>query len=181
MNVYRGPAELEPRATADGQYNRVSLGRLGVPMPLDAQMAPPGYGRRMCPAWGCGAPPWRIFPGSGSTSVVDQYPPLPPGSAPTVSGPCAPGQYQDAAGNCTSDWHNPYSLYLPNPPSPTVGAPTPLQLTQPGTILDSTGASTTVASTSWFTDPTQEIISGIPNWGIAAAAGALVLMMMRKR
>jgi hypothetical protein len=192
MSPYRGPAELEPRATADGQYNRVSLGRLGA---VPANMGPiePIYGGprflgppmpRMCPAWGCGGPPWQHFiaPGiPGTTSIVDQPPPLPPGSAPIVSGVCGPGQYRDAAGNCTTDWHNPYSLYLPNPPAPTVAAPTPLSLAQPGTTLDSTGASTTVATGSWFTDPTQELISGVPNWGLVAAAGALFLMMRGRR
>lgn len=42
-----------------------------------------------------------------------------------------------------------------------------------------TGAAT--ASPSWFTDPTQEVISGVPNWGLLAAAGAAALLLMQQK
>jgi hypothetical protein len=34
-----------------------------------------------------------------------------------------------------------------------------------------TDPNTTTVSGSWFTDPTQEMISGVPNWALLAAAG----------
>ncbi len=40
---------------------------------------------------------------------------------------------------------------------------------------------TTPASTpSWFTDPSQELITGIPNWGLLAAGAAVALLLMRR-
>jgi hypothetical protein len=45
-----------------------------------------------------------------------------------------------------------------------------------GTTSTSTSTSGTTTTASWFTDPTQEIISGIPNWGLVAAAALGVFM-----
>jgi hypothetical protein len=37
-----------------------------------------------------------------------------------------------------------------------------------------------VALPSWFTDPTQSVVTGIPNWGLVAAGlGALLLLKRR--
>lgn len=217
--VYRSPAELPPRPNAGGHQNilhvRHSQRRPGYSMvpgglypalgAVPVTIAPPtpsfwGNGGRPCPVWGCNGPV-RAFPvdttipsppAPGATNVTAM--PV-PGSitapAPTVSNPCPAGQYQDAAGNCTDDWHNPYPLYLPAQPSPVVSASTVSTPTagQPGCVsgeYDVNGnciiTSTTPGTTpSWFTDPTQELISGIPNWGLlAAAAGALMLMGRRR-
>jgi|SRR5579885_288037 len=58
-------------------------------------------------------------------------------------------------------------------PAAQVAASTPSQ---------STAVSTAPASTpSWFTDPAQELITGIPNWGLLAAAAAAALLLMRGR
>lgn len=40
---------------------------------------------------------------------------------------------------------------------------------------------TTSTSTSWFTDPTQEIITGVENWMLVAGAGVLLFMFMGRR
>jgi len=61
-------------------------------------------------------------------------------------------------------------------PAPTVAAPTPLSLSQPGTTLDSSGASSNISTSgimAWFGEST--VISGIPNWGLVAAAAALLM------
>jgi hypothetical protein len=43
-------------------------------------------------------------------------------------------------------------------------------------------ASAAVSTTrSWFTDPAQEVIGGVPNWGLAAGLLALMVMMKGKR
>jgi hypothetical protein len=53
-------------------------------------------------------------------------------------------------------------------------------LTQPGTTLDSSGASITTASGigTWLGEST--LITGIPNWGIAAAAVFAAMTMFGK-
>ncbi len=114
-------------------------------------------------------PPTTTIPttGTGATSKVTQPPPASP--APT-SMVCDQGSmYKDAAGNWTCDWHNPYSLYLPQP-SPVVAA---------DTSTTPTAGQTTAVPASWFTDPAQELISGIPNWGLVAAAGVGLMLLMR--
>jgi hypothetical protein len=104
----------------------------------------------------------------GPQTVVQQAPPV---DSPQPAATCASPSYVDAAGNCTSDWHNPYSLYLPAiPPSNTVAA--------------QTSATSTVAQApalSWFTDPNQEVLSGFPNWGLVAAAAGLLMFMRGRR
>lgn len=40
---------------------------------------------------------------------------------------------------------------------------------------------TETTSTSWFTDPTQELISGVENWMLVAGAGILLFMFMGRR
>ena len=126
---------------------------------------------------------------TGSTQRVLQPPPVDvPQPSPVIdNAPPPPGMYRDAAGNLTSDWHNPYSLHLPESiqPAPIVAADTSLT---PGAGQTTTSiASGPVAgnavstSPSWLTDPNQELISGIPNWGIVAVAlGAFLLMKGRR-
>jgi hypothetical protein len=52
----------------------------------------------------------------------------------------------------------------------------------PAGSTSSTGSTTSTSSSTstgnWFTDPTQELISGIPNWGIVAAAGVGLLLLI---
>jgi hypothetical protein len=50
------------------------------------------------------------------------------------------------------------------------------------TPSQTTAVTTTPAasSPSWFTDPSQELITGIPNWGLLAAGAALAFFMMRR-
>lgn len=77
----------------------------------------------------------------------------------------------------TTTYSNPPGTVVTNPYGSTVvnssGA------TQQQTSTSSTSGSTSSSSTaSWFTDPTQEIISGILNWELVAGAGALVVLLM---
>lgn len=126
---------------------------------------------------------------SASTQPVVQPPPtqvLQP--APVVdNAPPPPGMYRDAAGNLTSDWHNPYSLYLPETiqPAPTVAASTSLTPGAGQMATSVTGGSVqgnaVTALPSWLSDPSQELISGLPNWGLVAIAGAALLLMKGKR
>lgn len=127
---------------------------------------------------------------TGSTQSVLQPPPAEsPSPAPSVqNAPPPPTMYRDAAGNLTSDWHNPYSLYLPEgvqiQPSPIVNANTSLT-PGPGQTATSVPSSSVqgnaVSPASWFTDPTQSLISGIPNWGIVAAAAAAFFLLKGRR
>ena len=74
------------------------------------------------------------------------------------------------------------------PPVPSVVNPSPAsQSTATGTSALSSNSVTsqangTVVSTTttgnWFTDPTQEVISGLPNWGLVAIGGAGLLMVI---
>lgn len=216
--VYRSPAELPPRPNAGGHqnilhvkhsprlpgYSMVPGGLYSAPtlgaLPVVTPPSSPMHWVRPVPPWGSNGP-MRNYPvdttiPSGPTSGATNVAPMPaPGSitapAPTVSTPCPSGQYQDAAGNCTDDWHNPYPLYLPAQPSPVVSASTASTPTagQPGCVsgeYDVNGncivASTTPGTTpSWFTDPTQELISGIPNWGLLAAAAGVFMLMGKRR
>lgn len=155
--LYRSPAELRPRPNASGGINVVrgiqlertpgfsiapgNYKTLGA-VPVNTDPVGPMITNwpKVCPAWGCGPPPWArgtfttgTSPAPGPT-VAQPPPPISPAPAPvTPIGPagtngCAPGQYRDAAGNCTSDWRNPYPISLPLDntlaPSPTVSAST---------------------------------------------------------
>lgn len=136
--------------------------------------------------------PVRYFPiVTGSTQPVLQPPPsVSPQPAPVVQDAAPPPtMYRDAAGNWTSDWHNPYSLYLPESvqiqPAPIVSADTSFT---PGAGQTSTALSSpsvqgnaVTPSPSWFTDPSKELISGVPNWGILAAAAAAFFLLKGRR
>ena len=120
---------------------------------------------------------------TGATSAVPQPPPVEqPAPAPAVCD--ASSMYRDAAGNLTCDWHNPYSLSLPAP-APTVPADTsytPGAGQMPTSVpTDSVQGNVVSPSSSWLTDPGQELISGIPNWGILAAAAAAFMLMKGRR
>jgi hypothetical protein len=47
-----------------------------------------------------------------------------------------------------------------------------------GSTSSTSTSSTSTTTASWFTDPTQELISGIPNWGLVAGAGVGLLALM---
>ena len=184
---------------------------------------------QVCPAWGCGGPPtwmnpldggraglpppWAIGPVpvtqpiSPAPSPTVPQPPPPTGPAPVnvvPMGPpgsdgCAQGQYRDSAGNCTSDWHNPYSMYLPldstPAPAPTVSANTcPTGFLQDpngncvttcpaGTVADSTGNCVAVATgtgiTGWLGETTSLFGYNIPNWGLGVGFLGLWMLMSR--
>jgi hypothetical protein len=53
--------------------------------------------------------------------------------------------------------------------------------TAANTAASSTGAATATTPPSWFTDPTQELISGVPNWGLVAGGGVILLMLMKRK
>jgi hypothetical protein len=170
---------------------------------------------RACPAWGCGAtglqlpisnmgpvePP--MSPVAPIYTVNQPPPPGQPAPAPVVgygvgSSGCAPGQYRDAAGNCTTDWRNPYPLYLPLDnqiaPSPTVQANTcptgyavdgngncvpPGTECPAGVLPDANGNCTVSASSTgfmgWLQSSTSLFGLNVPN-AIVGAGAVLVLM-----
>lgn len=182
--VYRTSDDIVPRATANAGHSTVRLGALALPA-YPIYPFRPTYGgpsAPVCPAWGCGPAPIRVVDGTpsvplspspvylnpwfGATSRVPQPPPMnsSPGSA-TVA--------------------NPLAQPLAPAPSPTVAVPasqTAPSLTQPGTTLDSSGASTTVAPSgisAWLSE--QTLISGFANWEIAGAAAVALFFMTRGR
>jgi hypothetical protein len=163
----------------------------------------------VCPAWGCGGPPRYLgppdhIPAPSPAPVVTQPPP-PTGPQPWSTVPigpagsdgCAQGQYRDAAGNCTSDWHNPYPMFLPldsaAQPSPVVSANTcPTGYAQDGNgncvvqcpageTVDAQGnclPPTASGITGWLESSTQlPLIGSVPNWGIVAVLGLVAMRM----
>lgn len=158
-------------------------------LPYGTDWGSGAFGPVICPGPACPVP----ASGGWQPPNVAPVPLMPSPTAapvPVTGNPCPPGQYQDSIGNCTDDWHNPYPVYTPAQPSPTVPASTAGTPTagQPGCVsgmYDVSGncITSTVPGTtpSWFTDPTQEIITGIPNWILAAGAAGGLLLLMRGR
>jgi hypothetical protein len=159
MNRYVYHADVEPpaRPNASGNQNILRLGASSLPVMLP------------CPAWGCEGPPRNWFgppgrvqnwygppvyaPWTGSTSSVPQPPPT-SGTTLVVGAPSGPP--------------------LSPQPSPTVPGPTDLSLTQPGqTIAAATGTPWDLGT--WLGEST--LISGFPNWGVAAAGLAVAYML----
>lgn len=157
-------------------------------LPPASSSSPP----TICPAWGCGTPPpWQGAPYGGWTAGSSPY-----GSSPLNPNPAAlataqallqtnpslltPAQWQllQSAGLVASTV--PYSSASQITTSgsgaidPTTGVPYAQEL-----AAAQTGAIGTTTTASWLTDPTQELISGIPNWGLVAAAGVGAYLMMR--
>jgi len=204
--VFRGPAELRPRPNASGGVNVVSafqtertagfaeapgsmagLGKGSVPVNV-IYRTPPARTVSMCPSWGCGSPPRHV--------VLQPPPASTPQPAPVTTTPSsycdAPGYYIDAAGNCTNDWRNPYSLSLPNttPASPSDYLPSTGQVsaascpsgqtdTQGNCCSNGVDASGNCISgfSAWFSE--SSIIAGVPNGYIAAGAAMLGILLLR--
>jgi hypothetical protein len=197
-HVYRGPAEMRPRPNASGGAHIVrslqtkrSAGFAVAPgnyrgigyMPVDNLRYPiwganpPQWGAvntvRPCPAWGCGAPPVRIFdgptgvmtPAPGATNTVPQPPPYAgPGSPYTVPVWSAPP--------------------VSPTPSPTVAAGPQNFLPSSGLTLDqqsgAAGAAPATAGISeWLAAST--VIPGVKNMWVAGGALAAILLMRGKR
>jgi hypothetical protein len=106
-----------------------------------------------------------VTPASGSappagSQVVTSSPGASPGAAPAsggivaFAGPCGNMPCLDASA-CSAG-----QTFIP--PGGTLSSG---QVTQTGACQDAT-----TVSGSWFTDPTQEMISGVPNWALLAAA-----------
>lgn len=200
--VYRGPAELRPRPNASGGINVVRAvqqtrtpGYAVAPGNYKTLGAVPAIYDPVCPAWGCAGP---RFPLS-----VQTLPPASPAPAPTVNQPppptypqpsptvtmdgCAVGQYRDAAGNCTSDWHNPYPMYLPLDtaisPAPTVAAstsptgvcPTGYTSDQYGNCVVSGVAPSGSSLSAWLGSSTA--IAGYPIPNLVLFGGILFIAM----
>jgi hypothetical protein len=169
--IFRSPGETPPKQNPNGNSNvfmerhsRRQAGYAMVPgaysqlgsvstLPISNIRYPISEIYRFCP---------------GPTNWVSQPPPPPqPAPAPTVTDTSTPANmYRDAAGNLTSDWHNPYSLYLPLSPSPS---PSVAADTNPTPGAGQTPTSPGIAG--WFSQSTW----GIPNWGLAAVAAWLLL------
>ena len=158
--VYHAPSEISPRANASGGQNVVRMGALEMaPMAVTAPRnwyGGPSYpiaidqrvsvSDRVCPAWGCAGPPLWFG------ARVPQPPPS-SGTSLLIS--------------------NTGTLPVSPQPSPTVSAPTPLALTDPGqTLAQQTGTPWDLKT--WLGEST--LISGFPNWGIAAAGAAALFM-----
>lgn len=168
---------------------------------------------KVCPAWGCGPPRFLgppIVSPAPSPSVPQTPPPTQPGPTSTVpmgpagSSGCAPGQYRDAAGNCTSDWTNPYSMYLPldstPAPSPVVSANTCptgyymeasgncVEQCQPGEAPDSSNNcvpalpdSSVTGIEGWLTTTMPFMGYNVPYWAWIAAGVVAFRMLGGKR
>lgn len=165
----------------------------------------------VCPAWGCGhqfiSPAGTEVP---PNTVAQPAPPTSPSPAPVATTPgtsgCPAGEYRDAAGNCTADYTNPYSLYLPpdtSTPANTVAAntcPTGYTLSaitgnclapgqcDTGYTLDPTSGQCVVSiglSTAgigtWLGESTSIAGMSIPNVVLAGVGALFAIKMLRKR
>jgi hypothetical protein len=177
-------------AVAPGNYKGLGVvqvdGWFGVPLPPS-----PRCGGRVTLPGGqvtymdCARPAPFIIQreGPGATATVTQPPPpSQPAPAPTVADPtCSqPGYYRDAAGNCTNDWHNPYSLYLPAPqsprPAPTVAASPDDYMPSNGQVVPGiTPSSSGVAD--WMSQST--IWPGVRNQWVVGGAVLAALVLLR--
>lgn len=138
------------------------------------------FDHNICPSWGCGPVPPQWYSAPGPTATVPQPPPpqVPVVSPVTASGDCAAGYYRDAAGNCTNDWRNPYSLYLPNVgPSPTVAASPSDFLPSQGQTVPGITPSATGSFSEWLSE--QTIIPGVANQWILAGGGLLAFLLLK--
>lgn len=132
-------------------------------------------------------------PGGPSPIVPQPPPPTQPQPSPIIgTSGCAAGQYRDAAGNCTTDWTNPYPLYLPTDggspaPSPTVPANTcQTGFTQDPVTGNCLGpgqypTAPTAGATSWFSASTSIAGMNIPNLVLAGIFGIVAMKMMGKK
>lgn len=134
-------------------------------------------------------------------SIYPQYANLIGTSCPLPSIPG--GQVTDSSQLCPSGWSGTFpACVAPVTPASaiiTTGTPGPgilppanisnpipvsIQTTPSGSaIVNSSGAAPSGSSSSsspasWFTDPTQEIVSGFPNWGLVAAAGVALFLAL---
>jgi hypothetical protein len=136
---------------------------------------------RLCPTWGCGPvpPQWYLRPGPTST-VTQPPPPTTPVVSNSVTDPTCSraGYYRDAAGNCTNDWHNPYSLYLPQTgPSPTVAASPSDYLPSQGQTVPGITPAATGSFSDWLSSST--IINGVANQWVLAGGGLLAFLLLK--
>jgi len=206
--VYRSSAEIRARANAFGRPNVLQalqtrrtagyavapgnykgLGSFGV-------VACPQISFPACPSGSyrpAGGPPCYT---PGATCVVSQPPPTSyPQPSPVVGAPCPAGETPDAAGYCSADERNPYSLYLPvSPaPAPTVAMPTTCPATSPypdgyGNCFPSAAAAQASAAalaaggsgiTGWLSQST--LIPGVENLWIALGGGLAAVLLLRGR
>jgi hypothetical protein len=180
--VYRMDADVPPRAVASGGGNVIRLAGLGM-------IPGPGIMRQACPAYGCNGPAPVHFMPYDPIITLPNYAGAPVSAAGNGATAQVPQPPPSSGGLLTVP--NVVPLPVSPQPAPTVAAPTELSLTQPGTTLDASGASTTVASTgltAWMTDienwfGASTTIGGtsIPNIGIAAALGLAAMMFMGNR
>lgn len=128
---------------------------------MAAQVGPPGSG-----------PPQPVMPGVSKPSTLPKRYFTPgtvarsPGAA--INPEAVPPSYSYQPPPQAPSTNYVYSGSAPAP-APTMSAPTP-------------APALTTAAPSWFTDPAQALIGGIPNWILlAAAGGALYLFAGGKR
>lgn len=208
--VYRSPAEIRPRPNASGGINVVRAvqhertpGYAVAPgnyKTLGAMPAEFYQHASVCPAWGCGGPRFPLSvqtlpPASPAPSPVVNQPPPPiqPQPSPTVTlDGCAVGQYRDAAGNCTSDWRNPYPMYLPldSPisPAPTVPASTSATGVCPtGYTVDANGncvvagvAPSGSSLSAWLGASTAVAGYAVPNFVLLGGVLLVAMKFMKK-
>lgn len=190
--VYHPSWEPNPHPYASAGENVVGLGYImptGIPMSAcpEIAMAPcPGGGTRQNSGPPCYTPVGPCSGGGGEVPtgpgiivnrwpVTQYYPPYPGATNLTPQPPPPTGPI---------GWTTVNTLPPISPqPAPVLTVPssqTAPQLVQPGTTLDSSGASVTTTSGigAWLEQ--SSLISGIPNWGIAAAVVFAGMMFMGK-
>jgi hypothetical protein len=140
---------------------------------------------------GCIAPgtPISFTPNTSAAAVNAFMSNTPVNTLPTVGGVVDTGtpQYSltpvftpSGAAAPTTDWNPPQSAPVATvkPVSPLVPA-VPVAIASPGAApvgaSSNTSSSSTAPTDNWFTD---SMFAGIPNWGLVAAGGVLLLMMM---
>lgn len=124
----------------------------------------------------------RLHPPRGSTSSTGEAGAYIPGMAPQAPPDNSPQSQAVYAEQLASEEQMnpglvPSSLAASAPAAYSVMNLAPGATAYPVTYLPTTETT----STSWFTDPTQELINGVENWMLVAGAGILLFMFMGRR
>jgi hypothetical protein len=200
---HRGAGELVPRPNASGDLNIV--GAPHMPAVPGYAMVPGG----LFPTSRLGSlSAVKATPHSGSMNPVPVVnnpisEPLVPLNGSVCGGPDNVCMYGPSGGNIARIpppsgtmapapiTQGPIPVMLSPQPSPVVSAPTTgtPSAGQPGCVTgqyDANGnciiSSTVPGMTStgdWFTDPTQDLIAGLPNWALTLGVGGAFLLLMQ--
>lgn len=159
---------LNPEYFRQGRLGRLRGGRMGV-------LVYDGAGRSDLIRAGTFIGGGPILPGPAQV----WQPPSPPSPVPIVS---ATGLPVSPPGVPAMTWQQQQSILAQNQAAQQAAAATAAQAAAAASSQAAVATATPAEATapSWFTDPTQELITGLPNWGLLAIAGGTLFLLKKK-